>query len=130
MLLMFKIKLLNLKCSSQNLFVDSIFYSLVCECFTFFFIKRIFKIWKLKSFLGPCFFIKSCLYSNGCDAISLFRNKWEQKYIVSDTRILYKHWLCKCYKVHEGYIEFCTMQKRYIVKVIKLYRQHVANSIT
>ena len=31
--------------------------------------------------------------------------------IVSDTHLLYKQWLCKCYRVYEGYIEFGTMQK-------------------
>ena len=31
--------------------------------------------------------------------------------VVSDTHLLYKQWLCKCYRVYEGYIEFHTMQK-------------------
>ena len=39
----------------------------VCEYFTFYFINGILSQ-KLKSSLEVCFFIKSCLYSNGCDA--------------------------------------------------------------
>ena len=35
-------------------------------------------------------------------------NKWEQKNRVPEYHLPYKHWLCKCYKVYDDYIEFDT----------------------
>ena len=42
-----------------------------------------------------------------CLFLQIVSNKWEQKHRVPDT---HKHWLCKCCKVDEDYIEFDTQQ--------------------
>ena len=52
--------------------------------------------------------LEAKLFFKSCAQIFMFLqivfNKWEQ----STLHLPYKHWLCKCYKVYDDYIEFDT----------------------
>ena len=85
-----KIKLLLLICSYENLFDHSFFYSFILWMLhPFSFINGMFKALRTEKLPRGTFLVKSflqmCLYSNVYDAISLFRNKWEQRHRIPDT---------------------------------------------